>query len=163
MFENLKKDIKANRVGKKKFLVSLIVPNFFNAILWLRFYLFLERHKLPTFFAYRYLYHIHALEFAECVKLGGGLGLPHPRGLLFCRGAQVGENTVLNGNVRFTLKHGSAPKVGDNCIVGDGVIFLGSAVVADNTIVGAGSVVTKKFPPNIVICGSPAKILRERS
>jgi len=163
MFEIIKKDMTANRVGLKKFLVSLVVPNGFNAILWMRFYQFLEKHRIPTFLPYRYLYHVHSLEFAEGVKIGGGLGLPHPRGLLFCKNTQVGEHTVLNGNVRFTLRAGSAPKLGSHCLVGDGVIFLGVSEIGDHCVVGAGSVVTKKFPAGVVICGVPARVIKTKS
>jgi maltose O-acetyltransferase len=33
-------------------------------------------------------------------------------------------------------------------------------VVGENSIVGAGSVVTRDVPPNVIVAGNPAKILR---
>ncbi|NDL67360.1 gamma carbonic anhydrase family protein [Clostridiales bacterium F-3ap] len=52
--------------------------------------------------------------------------------------------------------------VGNNVLVGMGSIILDKAVIGDNSIVGAGSLVTqnKKFPPGVLIVGSPAKVLR---
>ncbi len=45
----------------------------------------------------------------------------------------------------------------DNCFVGAGVIIMPGVVLDEYTIVGAGSVVTKSFPPRSVIVGVPAK------
>jgi maltose O-acetyltransferase len=45
----------------------------------------------------------------------------------------------------------------DNCFVGAGVIIMPGVVLEEYTIVGAGSVVTKSFPPRSVIVGVPAK------
>ena len=50
--------------------------------------------------------------------------------------------------------------IGNNCFIGMKAIILMGAQIGDNTIVGAGSVVSGKFPPNVVIAGNPAKIIR---
>jgi acetyltransferase-like isoleucine patch superfamily enzyme len=44
--------------------------------------------------------------------------------------------------------------------VGSGVTILSNINVGENAIVGAGSVVTKDVPPNTIVAGNPAKILR---
>jgi gamma-carbonic anhydrase len=53
--------------------------------------------------------------------------------------------------------------VGDRCLVGMGAIILDRAVIAEDSIVGAGALVTqgKAFPPRSMILGSPAKVVRE--
>jgi len=38
---------------------------------------------------------------------------------------------------------------------------LSKVVVGENSIVGAGSVVTRDVPPNVIVAGNPAKILRQ--
>jgi acetyltransferase-like isoleucine patch superfamily enzyme len=50
-------------------------------------------------------------------------------------------------------------KIGNNVFIGINSIFLMNSSVGDNVIVGAGSVVTKKFDSNLVIGGNPAKII----
>lgn len=49
-----------------------------------------------------------------------------------------------------------------NCVwIGSGAIILPGVTIGDNTVVGAGSVVTKDLPPNVVAVGNPARVLRE--
>lgn len=52
-------------------------------------------------------------------------------------------------------------RIGRNCWLGAGVIVLPGVTIGDNTVVGAGSVVTKDLPSNVVAVGNPCKILRE--
>lgn len=51
--------------------------------------------------------------------------------------------------------------IGKNCWFGAGAIVLPGITVGDNVVVGAGSVVTKDLPPNVVAVGNPCRILRE--
>ncbi len=51
--------------------------------------------------------------------------------------------------------------IGKNCWLGAGVIVLPGMTIGDNTVVGAGSVVTKDLPSNVVAVGNPCRVLRE--
>ena len=51
--------------------------------------------------------------------------------------------------------------IGKNCWLGAGVIVLPGVTIGDNTVIGAGSVVTKDIPANVVAVGNPCKVLRE--
>ena len=44
--------------------------------------------------------------------------------------------------------------------IGSGATILSSVSIGENAIIGAGSVVTKDVPPNVIVAGNPAKILR---
>jgi acetyltransferase-like isoleucine patch superfamily enzyme len=44
--------------------------------------------------------------------------------------------------------------------IGSGATILSNTDIGENAIVGAGSVVTKDVPPNTIVAGNPAKILR---
>jgi acetyltransferase-like isoleucine patch superfamily enzyme len=44
--------------------------------------------------------------------------------------------------------------------VGSGSTILSNITIGENAIVGAGSVVTKDVPPNCIVAGNPAKVLR---
>lgn len=48
----------------------------------------------------------------------------------------------------------------DNVWVGEGVAILSGVTIAENCIIAANAVVTKSFPPNVVIGGIPAKIIK---
>ncbi|MBQ4559775.1 MAG: sugar O-acetyltransferase [Tyzzerella sp.] len=51
--------------------------------------------------------------------------------------------------------------IGKNCWLGAGVIVLPGVTIGDNTVIGAGSIVTKDIPSNVVAVGNPCKVLRE--
>jgi UDP-2-acetamido-3-amino-2,3-dideoxy-glucuronate N-acetyltransferase len=44
--------------------------------------------------------------------------------------------------------------------IGSGATILSKVVIGENAIVGAGSVVTRDVPPNVIVAGNPARILR---
>ena len=51
--------------------------------------------------------------------------------------------------------------IGKNCWLGAGVIVLPGITIGDNVVIGAGSIVTKDLPPNVVAVGNPCRILRK--
>ncbi len=50
--------------------------------------------------------------------------------------------------------------IGKNCWLGSGVIVLPGIKIGDNVVIGAGSVVTKDLPDNVVAVGNPCRVLR---
>ena len=48
--------------------------------------------------------------------------------------------------------------IGDNTFIGMGTIILPGVAVGKNVIVGAGSVVTRSIPDNVVAGGNPARV-----
>lgn len=89
----------------------------------------------------------------------------------------VGDYTMLGPNVIIaTAGHPILPElreqayqfnmpvhIGRNCWLGAGVIVLPGVTIGDNSVIGAGSVVTKDIPANVVAVGNPCKVLREIS
>lgn len=51
--------------------------------------------------------------------------------------------------------------IGSNVWLGRGVMILKDSIVGDNSVVAAGSVVTKKFEDNKILGGVPAKVIKE--
>lgn len=87
--------------------------------------------------------------------------------------SNVQDNCVLHSSSGFPLQIGSYVSVGhaavlhgttveDNCLIGMNSTLLNGSVIRENSIVGAGAVVTegKKFPPESLILGMPAKVIR---
>jgi acetyltransferase-like isoleucine patch superfamily enzyme len=52
--------------------------------------------------------------------------------------------------------------VEDNCWVGAGVCILDGVHISSGTVIAANSVVNKSFPPNSVLAGIPAKVIKYR-
>ena len=47
------------------------------------------------------------------------------------------------------------------CWIGANSIILPGVEIGENSVVGAGSIVTKSFPKGVVIAGNPAKLIKE--
>ena len=87
----------------------------------------------------------------------------------------IGDCTMMGPNVTIaTAGHPVLPElrekgyqynvpvhIGRNCWLGAGVIVLPGVTIGDNTVIGAGSVVTRDIPANVVAVGSPCRVLRE--
>ncbi|MPN26714.1 Galactoside O-acetyltransferase [bioreactor metagenome] len=52
-------------------------------------------------------------------------------------------------------------RIGNNVWIGAGVIILPGVTVGDDSVIGAGSVVTKDVPPGVVAFGNPCRVVRE--
>jgi len=81
---------------------------------------------------------------------------------------QIGPNVGIitaNHDLLDTRKHVvQEVKIGSYCWIGMGAIILPGVIIGDNTIIGAGSIVTKSFPNgNCIIGGNPAKVLKHLS
>ena len=53
-------------------------------------------------------------------------------------------------------------KVGPNVSIGSNATILGGITIGEGSLIGAGSVITKDVPPNTIVAGNPAKILRKK-
>jgi acetyltransferase-like isoleucine patch superfamily enzyme len=95
-----------------------------------------------------------------------------------CEGVVIDDNVFIGHGVMFindsypraTTPNGSLQTEADwkiertfvkkGASVGSGATILSSITIGENAIVGAGSVVTRDVPPNAVVAGNPARILR---
>lgn len=53
--------------------------------------------------------------------------------------------------------------IGRNVWIGANVVVLPGITIGENTVIGAGSIVTKDIPSNVIAVGNPCKVLREIS
>lgn len=87
----------------------------------------------------------------------------------------IGDYTMIGPNVTIaTAGHPILPElreklyqynmpvnIGRNCWIGAGVTIVPGVTIGDNTVIGAGSVVTKDIPENVVAVGNPCKVMRQ--
>lgn len=95
-----------------------------------------------------------------------------------CEGVAIEDNVFIGHGVTFTNDTYPRATNGDGSLqtgvdwdvrptivrkgasIGSGVTLLCNLSVGENAIVGAGSVVTRDVPPNTVVAGNPARVLR---
>lgn len=87
----------------------------------------------------------------------------------------IGDRVTISGGVSllthdggswlFTKEVPSLQRFGkidirDNCYIGAAAIILPNVTIGPNSVVGAGSVVTRDVPPDTVVAGNPARVIR---
>lgn len=87
----------------------------------------------------------------------------------------IGDRTMIGPNVTLaTANHPLLPElrekayqynlpihIGSNCWLGAGVVVVPGVTIGDNTVIGAGSIVTRDIPANCLAVGNPCRVLRE--
>lgn len=96
-------------------------------------------------------------------RLGGGLLIPHPTGIVIHPGADIGKNCLIMQQVTIGGNRGpGVPTIGDGVDIGPGAKVLGEVTIGDKAIIGACSLVLKDVPAGAVVYGIPAELRRNR-
>jgi acetyltransferase-like isoleucine patch superfamily enzyme len=53
-------------------------------------------------------------------------------------------------------------KIGNNCWIGSGAVFLDGVSVGDGCVIGANTLVNKSIPANSIVAGNPVRIIKSR-
>ena len=101
--------------------------------------------------------------FVELKKtiLGRGSKASH---LTYLGDATIGERTNIGAGTvtcNFDGKRKHATTIGNNVKIGSDTMLVAPVKVGDNSVTGAGSVVTKDVPPDTLVAGVPAKIKKD--
>lgn len=93
-------------------------------------------------------------------RLGGGLLMPHPNGIVIHPGAQIGPNCLIFQQVTIGARDDTGvPTLGGHVDVGAGAKILGSVVIGEHARVGANSVVLSDVPAHATVVGAPARVI----
>ena len=97
-------------------------------------------------------------------RIGGGLLLTHPNGVVIHPSATIGPNCLIFQQV--TIGTGGplpgAPTLGGHVDVGAGAKILGGVTIGDHARIGANAVVLRDVPAGATAVGIPAKIVVRR-
>ncbi|MCE7044456.1 sugar O-acetyltransferase [Dyadobacter sp. CY312] len=75
---------------------------------------------------------------------------------LYTAGHPADTQQRING-----LEYAYPISIGNNVWLGGNVIVLPGVSIGDNTIIGAGSVITKDIPANVIAVGNPCRVIRD--
>lgn len=98
------------------------------------------------------------------VKVGPGLFLGHPRGLVVNPTASIGRNCSILQRVTIG---GPNVTIGDNVEINAGAQIISNArgkrclAIGDNVIIGAGSMIVKDVPSCSIAVGVPGKVIKQ--
>lgn len=116
-------------------------------------------------------------DYGYNIELGKNFYSNHNLVILDCAKVVFGDNVFLGPNCGFyTAIHPICAEernagiesakpifVGDNVWIGGSVTVLPGVKIGNNSVIGAGSVVVKDIPENVVAVGNPCRVIRQIS
>lgn len=116
-------------------------------------------------------------DYGYNIEIGKNFYINHNCVMLDCCKITFGDNVFIGPNCGFycaihpldsesrntMLEYARPITIGSNVWFGGNVTVLPGVTIGDDTVIGAGSVVTKDIPKNVIAAGNPCKIIREIS
>ncbi|MDN6794929.1 MAG: sugar O-acetyltransferase [Propionibacterium sp.] len=116
-----------------------------------------------------------AVDYGENITIGARTFINSNLTALDVVSITIGEDCQIGPNVQLLTPWHPLPPgprrdkweaaspitLGDNVWLGGGVIVCPGVSIGDNSVIGAGSVVTRDIPADVVAVGSPARVLRQ--
>lgn len=115
-------------------------------------------------------------DYGYLIRMGSNSFVNYDAILLDCAPITIGSDVSIGPRAQFlTALHpmddhelrrerwerAEPISVGDNVWFGGGVTVCAGVTIGDNTVVGAGSVVTRDLPSGVLAAGNPARVIRE--
>ena len=114
-------------------------------------------------------------EYGNHIKTGKNFFANYNCVLIDVAQITFGDNCLLGPNIAiYTAGHPLHPKtrasgyeygkpvsIGNNVWIGGSTVIVPGVHIGDNAVIGAGSVVTKDIPANVVAAGNPCHVIRE--
>ncbi len=166
-FKILKEDYKVFRlVYTGNPILAFFYNPSFKIVLIFRLSQLFKRYFLTQFLAYFLTMlndFLHGVWLPSTVKIGKGLFLGHPRGLIVNSKTVIGDYCSIIQRVTIG---GPNVVIGNNVEITSNVSIIGdrnkeeTLKIGDNSVIAAGAVVLKSVSNNTVVGGIPAKVLK---
>jgi acetyltransferase-like isoleucine patch superfamily enzyme len=112
------------------------------------------------------------------IKIGDNCGIGENCFFGAAGGIEIGNDVIMGQNVRFHSENhnysnldipirlqgvtNKGIKIGNNCWIGSGAVFLDGVSVGDGCVIGANTLVNKSIPDNSIVAGNPVRIIKSR-
>lgn len=112
-------------------------------------------------------------DFGKFIRIGKHVFINQACVFMDRGGITIGENTKIGPRVNLiTENHGLKPSerhiltsrpifIGRNVWIGAAATVLPGVTIGENSVVAAGAVVSRDVPPNTIVAGVPAKVVKE--
>lgn len=157
-FDEQKKNPNLSKIVVGIYRIGNITYYHFHVPILRQIILFILR--MLNLFINRLIFHC---EIGFQTKIGYGLKINHPWGIIIAGDAEIGENFecthYLTVGYAYSQKfeRGGYPSLGKDCYAGVNAIIIGDIKIGDRCKIGANAVVTKDYGDLSVLIGSPAK------
>lgn len=107
---------------------------------------------------------LNGAEIEFNARIGPGMFIAHPVGIVIGRGTVIGSGVTLFQGVSFGVKSwrpdeiNNFPKVGDNCYFFAHSAILGGITIGSNCVIAANAVLKKDMPDGSMAAGIPAEV-----
>ena len=114
---------------------------------------------------YRFYCVLIGVDIPYQVRIGSGLKISHPSGIVINENAILGENVWIRCNtvIGNDILTNKAPIIGSNVSIGANACIIGDVKVGNNSIIGAGAIIVKDIPPYSVVVGNPGRVIKTLS
>lgn len=103
---------------------------------------------------------IGQIEIYYSAEIDSGLKINHGVGSVIGARCKIGKNCTIHQNCTLGDRNGGRPTIGNNVMIYAGSMILGNITIGDGSIIGANSIVLDDCPPNSILIGTPAKIVK---
>ena len=114
-------------------------------------------------------------DYGHFITIGDNFYANYNLTILDTEKVEIGDNVFIGPNVNIytaghpldikrrneNLESRIPVKIGNNVWIGGNVTILPGTTIGDNTTIGAGSVVTKDIPSNVLAVGNPCNIIKK--
>jgi serine O-acetyltransferase len=94
-------------------------------------------------------------------KIGGGLLIPHPNGIVIHSDARIGCNCLIFQQVTIGATSKGIPTIGGHVDIGAGAKIIGPVTIGDHARIGANALVHRDVPAHGVFIAEAGRLLTE--
>jgi serine O-acetyltransferase len=118
--------------------------------------------SIPFAVLYRFFaLFVVGIDVPVSTRIGARFKIHHGIGLVIHSASVIGDDVTVRQGVTIGAKEGqmNAPRIGHRVNIGSGAQVIGNIFVGDDSVIGAGAVVTKSAPAGSKLVGNPARAI----